>query len=200
MMAFLHVETRCEIDDAEWERLQSPYAQQVALLDLLTLAWSHNAEILTRCGYRVPKGNPYPWCGTPMTQSIVEPDAIEAFRVIDAICGVWRAIVRKDAFAIANAAFWLGRMTGGEQYRQHQARNRKGKQGPARSKYMPKAKEIYDTRQDWPDFKAFSAALNEASSEIKATVQEDTVRRWWNRFEKDKVSRAGSSENAAVRP
>ncbi|MFB1490774.1 MULTISPECIES: hypothetical protein [unclassified Thiocapsa] len=199
-MAFLHVETG-EIDEAEWDRRQSPYAQQAALMDLLTLAWSHNAAILIRYGYRLPDGDDlYPWAGTPPTQTIVEPDAIEAGRVIDAICGVWRAIQRKDVFAVANAAHWLGRMTGGGQYRQHQARNRMGKKGPGRSKYMPKAKEIYDTRQDWPDFKAFSAALNEANAEIKATVQDGTVRTWWNRFENERKGLAHSAEKATDRP
>jgi hypothetical protein len=186
-MGFVDVETR-EIHQAEFERLQSPFEQQNELLKVLGSAWHHNAEILTRYGYRVPSGSPFPWCGTPMKQDIQEPDAIEAFRVIDAVCGLWRAIWSKDTFAIANAAFWLGRMTGGDQFRQY---NRRNSRKTRKSRSAPKscAREFYQSRDHWEGgFQAFQKALCEADRTM-IEVKETTIRKWWQDFEKKKPAR-----------
>lgn len=115
---FLSVETH-GISQAERDQLDNPYQHQQRLLALLAACWDHNSAILKQHGYHLPSD----WTATPMTQNISEPDALDAYRVIQACCDLWKSIISKDPFAIANAAFWLGRMTGKDQFDQYNRRN-----------------------------------------------------------------------------
>ena len=149
---YLQIETG-KITKDEYERLTSPYHQQQKLLDRLRLIWDHNAAILQAHGYRVPSD----WTGRPATQDVVEPEAVEASRIIAACCDVWKAIFSKDPFAIANAGIWLGMMLSGEPYRQYQGRN--GRQ--PRSVEIMKAREVFRSRDNWQSAKEFIRAVEQ---------------------------------------
>lgn len=170
---FLSVETH-GISRAEYEQVKSPYHQQQELLALLAVCWDHNAAILKLHGYHVPSD----WTATPMTQNISEPDALDAYRVIQACCDLWKSIRSKDPFAIANAGFWLGRMTGKDQFDQYNRRNA----GKDRSLPKQRAKFVFNTRQTWPSAKAFMEAVEMAGIPAPSLPQ---GRKWFSEFRKE---------------
>ena len=169
---FVAVATR-DISQEEHDRLTSPYHQQQDLLELLRACWDYNAAILKNHNHLVPSD----WTGTPTTQVITEPDAIEAFRVIQACCALWKAIFTKDPFAIANAGIWLGMMTGGDQFRQYQARN----SNRPRSDHKAQAREIFQSRTTWRGAKYFISALEENGIPVSQPQGEN----WYTDFRKE---------------
>ena len=171
---YLQTETRAGITQDEYERLNSPYHQQQELLDNLHLIWDHNAAILHAHGYCVPSD----WTGRPATQAVVEPEAVEAARIITACCRLWETINSKDPFAIANAGIWLGMMLSGEPYRQYQSRN--GRQ--PRSVEIMKAREVFRSRDNWQSAKEFIKAVEQNG--IRVSPHQGT--NWFTDFGKER--------------
>jgi hypothetical protein len=169
---FVAVATR-DISQEEHDRLTSPYQQQQDLLELLRICWDHNAAILKDHNHHVPTD----WTGTPTTQVITEPDAIDAFHVIRACCDLWQAIRSKDPFAIAKAGIWLGRMESGDVFRQYQARN----SNRPRSDHKAQAWELFQSRTTWRDAKDFLSALEKSG--IPASLPQG--RNWFTDFRKE---------------
>lgn len=167
---------RRPISKEEAERLDSPYEIQKALFGTLQRGWDYNAAILRRYGYHVPEGSPYPWSAIPMTQDITEPEAIEAYEVISATCELWRRIGTRDVLAIARAGIWLGRMTCGDTFRQYQRRN----SNKERSKIKKRAREIFQSREQWAKASEFMAVLTEHGIETTASQ----CQKWVTEFRK----------------
>ncbi len=158
---------------SEWEQLTSPYQQQQDLLELLRVCWDHNAAILRNHGHFVPKD----WTGTPQTLHTDDPSLREAHHVLAACHDLWKAIWSKDLFRIANAGFWLGRMTAGDQFRQYQARI----SGGPRSEEKEQARAFYQAHRP-QSARHFHAALVKEKGLEKVTWEQ--ARNWYTDFKK----------------
>ena len=143
---FIQVETH-GIGQAERDQLTSPYQQQRDFLATLACIWDHNAAILKRHGYLTPSD----WTGIPLVQNIIEADAMEAHRLLQACCELWKCVQSKDPFAIANAGIWLGMMTSGNQWDQFKSRIA----SYPRSEPKQRAHDLFKSRQQWPSAKVF---------------------------------------------
>lgn len=169
-MTFLQIETH----PAERE---TPYDQQQRLLATLRTVWDHNAAILVRHGHQVPSD----WTGTPTRQEITVPEAVEAWHIIVACCDLWRNLITRDLFAIANAGIWLGIAMSGELFRQNNRRNAQ----LLRSDAKAKAREVFLSRPSWDKPAQFVQAVRKARI---AYGKPDTCRKWLREFEREKIN------------
>lgn len=169
---YLQTEAR-KITPEEYAQLISPDHQQQKLLDTLRLVWDHNAAILKALGYRVPSD----WTGMPATQDVVEPEAVEASRIIAACCRLWETIDAKDPFAIGNAGIWLGLSLCGEPFRRHQGRSGSN----PKSVHKIKAREVFRSRDIWQSAKEFIKAVEQNG--IPVSPQQGA--NWFTDFRKE---------------